>query len=394
MNSITRRGALALTLAAAAPGGLAQAEERAVFPFRVTRNIAWTGVSLNGKGPFPFTLDTGANSYLITPELVAQLGLLNTNAAVRSQTAGGLTTLRVYDIKEIVIGGAVRDFNVPVIELHDRTLDLTQGIVPTSNLASVGFDFDAEKVTVARALAAEPAGYAPVRLVNEMRRGGFSRSDLTSEQAQAVIRAELDGQPVRLMVDTGASTSLYLFGDYVRARNLWDRDSKAVEGKASTVGGVVSTRLVRMKQLKLAGAVFKDVPAHLAEPHATYHGADSTDGLIGMELLRRLNFVIAPERRQIWFKPSKAMDDVYRYDRAGLGIDKVGAEIRVTSVHPGSPAARAGLVRGDKVTGWAGQGGYFGLLWALQGPPGDVVRIQVERAGAPTVLAVTLEERV
>ena len=73
------------------------------------------------------------------------------------------------------------------------------------------------------------------------------------------------------------------------------------------------------------------------------------------------------------------------------GVDGV---LRVIWVRQGGPAARAGLVLGDKVTGWRGKDGYYGLVWALTGAPGTRVEIQVERAGTPSMIAVELQDSV
>ena len=393
MGSVTRRDALALTLAAAAPAGWAKAAERASFPFKVTRNVAWTGVTLEGQRPLPFMLDSGANNYLIDPAAAEKAGLRRTGEVASAETAGGRVALPVYNSREIVIGGALRDVNVSLIGLKKETMDLTQGIVPSSTLASVGFDFDAERVSVARELAKAPEGYERVDMANQSTQG-FSHLQHSVEAPQPVIHAELDGQPVRLMLDTGANDTLVLFGGYVRRHGLWDHYAKVLPGRARTVGGLIGLKTVRAEVLRVGQVSFKGLPIALSDPASQGRGNDWSDGLIGLEVLRRLNFIIAPERRSVFFKPSKDIDDVYRYDRAGLSIERVQESIQVVHVAAGGPAARAGFRLGDHVTGWAGQGGYFGLVWALQGAPGDVVRIQVERNGQPEVLAVTLEERI
>ena len=154
----------------------------------------------------------------------------------------------------------------------------------------------------------------------------------------------------------------------------------------------METRTVRGEKLSFGPYSFEKPLIHLSSPDSRGGMSQPADGLLGIEFLRRLNLVLDPRNKVIWFKPSKAIDDVYRYDRALMGVAPVGDAVRVVYAPPTGPAGRAGIKVGDKVTGWAGEGGYFGLLWALQGPPGDVISIQVERDGKPQVIDVKLEE--
>jgi len=173
-----------------------------------------------------------------------------------------------------------------------------------------------------------------------------------------------------------------------------ERERLAGLHREAQVGDVLG-RFVRAEQLKLGRYLFQTPIVHLGNPADTgLDGSENVQGVIGMELLRRFNFINHPGRKRLYLKPSQAMQDVYRYDRAGLEIDAVEGALKVVWVRDGGPAAKAGLVKGDKVTGWRGKDGYYGLVWALTGAAGTKVEIQVERAGVQTLMPVVLEERV
>ena len=74
--------------------------------------------------------------------------------------------------------------------------------------------------------------------------------------------------------------------------------------------------------------------------------------------------------------------------------DLADEAIRVTWLDPQGPAAKAGLRLGDKVTGWRGTDGYYGLMWALRGPAGSRIDVQLDRDGKPEILTVVLEDRI
>jgi len=206
-----------------------------------------------------------------------------------------------------------------------------------------------------------------------------------------VIFGSIDGRQMKFIVDTGASDSVFLFPHMVRELGLWNKYPKFRPGRANTLGATVETREVLADNISFGSLTFKKPFVTLADPQSQGKIYDEADGLLGMELLRRINFILDGDNRAFWIKPNAALNDVYRYDRAGVWISNEGGELRVTGLSHG-PAAEAGLRMGDKVTGWGGQGGYFGLMWALQGAPGAVVSIQVERDGKPEVIGVKLEE--
>jgi hypothetical protein len=189
--------------------------------------------------------------------------------------------------------------------------------------------------------------------------------------------------------------SLVLEPDFVRRHNLWDAFPVSAESAIRTLARTAHVRVVRGGRLEFGRFAFERPIVMLGNPaDSDEDGTDDIDGVIGFELVRRLNFIHHPGRKRLYIKPSKALHDVYRYDRAGIEIDAVDGALRVVWVRPGGPAAGAGLVVGDKVTGWRGKDGYYGLVWALTGAPGTRVEIQVERAGAPSLIAVELRDSV
>jgi hypothetical protein len=209
-----------------------------------------------------------------------------------------------------------------------------------------------------------------------------------------VIRAEIDGVPVRLRLDLGSPEALALNGDFVKDNGLWDK------GKPGEAGadGKERSRLMRVGRLKVGKMVFAGPIATISAPDlggaVVNRDNTYTDGTIGMELLRRMNFVVDQPKRAFWLKPSKLAADGYRHDRSGASILRVGGEIKVMSVQAGGPADKAGLKKDDKISGWKGPDGYDGLKWALRGAPGAKVEVEVQRDGKAELVAITLAEPV
>lgn len=406
---LTRRTAMgnALALGAGLGGGLSLAGEALAAapvetPFRVVRNQPWVAVTINGKDPLAFLVDTGSNSFAITDPAAATLGLAKV-ANVQVQGLVGRARADVYRTQTLVIGSGIKERNVFLAGLSAGNYDFISGLAPIAKFGVMGLDFDRQIMSVARTMD-PPEDYDAIDTIpmgqtfgTTNRMGALARDvDSVNELDQRpVFRGTLDGRPITLLLDTGAGVSLHLTPDYVRKHNLWDAYARTTESAVRTIVRTAHARIARAGRLQFGRFIFERPIVSLGNPaDSNEDGTDIIDGVIGFELIRRLNFFNHPGRKQIFFKPNSALNDVYRYDRAGIEIDAVDGALRVVWIRPGGPAAQAGLVVGDKVTGWRGKDGYYGLVWALTGAPGTKVDIQVERSGAASLITVELAESI
>lgn len=380
--------------------GVARADEGVTFPFAMTRNRPWAAVQVAGKDPpLAFMIDTGASGFCIRPSKAALLGLAKIGVA-HGQALVGRQDYAAY-AASLVLGGAVRQDRSPMYGVEGLP-QLIDGLIPLPRFQLMGMDFDRRQVLLVNSLPKGLEGYqaldltaSPIPYGSVSRFGDYS-TDFENQLARdhrPVIDAELDGEAVKLMVDTGSDGGLFLYPDYVKRKGLWDYYPEHRPGRARTAALTCDTRTVRAQRFKLGRIAFANPIVTLADPAASnLDGTGTTAGLIGMELIRRLNFIFHPLPRRLWIKPSAAIADGYRYDRAGAEVDVVGGEARVVSLAPGSAAERAGLQLNDKVTGWRGKDGVDGLSWALKGAPGSTVDIQIERGGSSQMVSIVLED--
>lgn len=394
-----RRALLAL-LGATAAAGRAEAATGAEFPFRVTRNQPWAAVTINDREALAFLIDTGSTSFAITTQAATNLALPRATSAV-ARGFVGRTDVPVYVANTVVVGGGVKEHDVALGGLDVGSYDLISGLIPIAKFGVMGLDFDRQMMLVAKSLDGTPEGYdAFPTFVGGENFGSVSRLGADDDSRsqldhRPVIEVELDGEKIKLMVDTGAHSSILLRPDYVRAKGLWDHYPRSTQTSIRTIARSAVVRVARAGQLKIGRFVFQNPLIELGDPaDSTADGNQDVQGLIGMELIRRFNLINHPGRKRLYLKPSQAIQDLYRYDRAGLEIDSVDGALKVVWVRAGGAAAKAGLTLGDKVTGWRGRDGYYGLVWALTGAAGTKIEIQVERGGAQTLIPVTLEETI
>lgn len=104
--------------------------------FRKSLNLIFTGVTINGQGPFDFAIDTGASQTVLSEKLVAQLGLKPiTTTIMHGVGGGGKIDTKLYQVKDIGVGD-VRIKNLPVGTFNDPLVtQLADGILATAMLS-------------------------------------------------------------------------------------------------------------------------------------------------------------------------------------------------------------------------------------------------------------------
>ncbi len=95
-----------------------------------------------------------------------------------------------------------------------------------------------------------------------------------------VARGEVNGTPLTLLVDTGASTVVLKSGDAARAGV--DLSSLAFSTPVSTANGTTFAAPVRLRSVAIGGIVLDDVEGLVAKPGSL------GENLLGMSFLRRL----------------------------------------------------------------------------------------------------------
>jgi hypothetical protein len=375
-------------------GRPAWAADELSYPIKVIYNAPLTAVSIDGNEALPFLVDTGGQAVTIDSAAAEKMGLAKAKDISFGAAKFKLTR---YQAKEVLIGGALQMRDQTITALPARATDLAKGRVPATLGAPIRIDFEAGRVRFVKSLAAEIEGLQSVGYT--YRESGAARDTISP---QPIITAEIDGAPARLRLDSASTAGVTLSSRYVRVKGLWDRYGAGLAHEG--VGAFGAYKMVKAERLGIDKYAFAAPIIRLSDPDAPEASADApddasfaplvpSDGTIGMEMLRRFHIIIDPRTGRVFFTPNSAVADGYRYDRAGIEIDQGEDGPKIAAVAPDSPAAAAGLKAGDKLTGWNGEGGVNGLVWALQGAPGDKIALRIERDGAQSVCEVVLAER-
>jgi hypothetical protein len=348
----------------------------------VTSRIAVIGprvvmaLTIEGRGPYPFLLDTGGYVSLINNRLAGELGLAK-RGLTRIAGVGGAATAPVYLAKDVIFGGGARQQGVALVGTD--LLGGGGGGGPLGALAS-GFltSIDSDLDMQAGEWRAYPGG-RPDR-AGLTRVGKYRYDEHQGRGPRGSNRlfgpAAIDGRSRQFLLDTGAPRVAALDHPTARAMGLWNDQRPFAPIRPSGVSGQAGVaRLVRADSLEFGSVRFTRPLVTLgAFGDRTGRG----DGVIGLELLRHFNLSTDVRTGELWVAHHGATrfpDE--RYGMSGIWVDQRGDQVIVAAVGTGSPAAEAGVRTGDAVVGEP----FRAVLAKLGARPGQAVPLAIERDG-------------
>ncbi len=222
-------------------------------PFRVVDGRIYVDVHVNGQGPFPFAVDTGASGLgRADASLVARLGLSVTGAA---ETSDAIATARVdtVDLASVELGGLTRN------NLHVIARDYSGKLSADAAFAGIlGREFFADGLLV---------------LDYPARRLSFSRSSGLNPGEAGVLRySRAFRVPVMIgsvategNLDTGANVA------FVLPKSLFDRlggGPIAASGEGKLTNTVVKTGSATMHgPFRIGAASLADITVRVSDSY-------------------------------------------------------------------------------------------------------------------------------
>ena len=281
-----------------------QLERIAVVPFDTdeTEHI-FVPVVLNGRST-RFMLDTGAFWSGIHEDLATSLKLKDrTSPYLILVDASGTKIDRMVTVPGMKIGDAVFDTPIDLFVDHappERTIEQEGGVVGLNLLTHMDLEIDyaAKTISLFSQKHCEGAGVhwadeevalKYTRAKPDIPMGTHIRRKTSEDQIDfPIVGAELEGELVRTLFDTGSTvTSIDL--DHAKRRFGIGPGSPGVEpaGVAYLPSGkTVDLYSYTFKTLTISGITFENVPVHLGK-------FDESDLILGMHELKYLHLYFA-----------------------------------------------------------------------------------------------------
>ena len=213
-------------------------------------------VSIGGRGPYAFIVDTGAERTSIAGELAEDLKL-GRGAGARLHSMTEVSRIQTVLIPALEVGGrSILGINAPA--LARRNIG-AEGILGVDSLQSqrVSFDFARRQMTVTLSRKREEIWPDDTIVVTAKNRLGHL----------VMVDAAVDGEKVWVILDTGAETTV---ANSVLRRKL-ERRGKSLETwpieLQSVTGGRIAAEQSMMRKIRLGGVDINNLPVAFADVH-------------------------------------------------------------------------------------------------------------------------------
>jgi hypothetical protein len=234
--------------------------------------------SIDGKGPYPFILDTGGHD-MLTPEFCRRNGLEAAGNGFSTGAGAGKTKTKFTKVKTISVGGATisdQPFLVLDIDLGKATGDgKPQPIAGILGLElferfAITIDYRGRKMTLHARSNLSCRGQAiPIRFTSDM----------------PLASATLDGRSGMFGIDTGNNSDLIVFRRWAESNHLAAVYEPGQTVDAISVGGAVEFTKANAKSFQLGGEDLGAIRILLAPRNAGSLSANSEAGNIGNSIL-------------------------------------------------------------------------------------------------------------
>jgi PDZ domain/Aspartyl protease len=360
-------------------------------PIRLANNHIYVDTMVNGKGPFPFIVDTGGHT-ILTPSTVAALALESQGSAPSAGAGEKIATNGYAKVREIAVGAMrMRDQTAFTLDFASKE---TEGFEVGGMIGfeffrrfAVRIDYGSGTMTII-----DPARFDPKDAGTPI---PFRFYDHVPQ-----VEGRFGDLPGRFAIDTGSRTELNLTTPLVecaRLRDAYPGGVLAVDGWG--VGGPVKSHVVRGKSLTLGTVTVADPVASLSTAKAGSFSDANYEGNVGSGFLKRFVVTFDYAHQVMYLKPLVPPPaDAGTFDKSGMWINLDHQGFAVADVADGGPAKDAGLAVGDVITAIDGKpAASFALseareLFRLR-PDGTVIRLDVVRSGARITSAIALRSR-
>jgi predicted aspartyl protease len=229
-------------------------------------------VQINGRGPYRFVVDSGADTSAVGLRIARDLQLPVTTPAILN----GMTSRELVDrvrVAQFTLGPSTfHNLEMPAL----REIDLGgDGLIGIDALVRqrLMMDFETHVIKVEDAL--KPIKYSPNDIVIRAKR----------ERGQLILtEVRVNGLPVEAVIDTGSEITV---GNLALRERLAHRRSLTTVDAIGVTGVTMKMELARIGELKLGPVLLRDIPIAFADvpPFKLFGLNDEPAILLGTDML-------------------------------------------------------------------------------------------------------------
>jgi hypothetical protein len=348
---------------------------------------------LNGKGPYRFIFDTGGAN-IVDPAVAKEIGALGSGSAQGSGAGSQTESFSLANISTLQVGDAVLKDQLFAIAPTRQGFGVSAGH-PVDGL--IGWEVLARYVTT--------FDYANQRVVLSM--PGTAPAPANGHVVpfvfygtQPQIACTIDNIPAECAIDTGARDTITFMAPFAASHPQIVPASLTGEGiDGFGVGGPAMGKLGRVRSVGIDDLQLNNLVGDFSTQTEGAFAAPFVAANIGGNLLRRFTVTFDYDNGTMTLVPNAAFNEPDSYERSGLFLIKHGGRIVVADSRPGTPAAAAGIVKGDVIDSIDGAPASTMLLGDIRArlaqPAGTVVTLQLSaKDGTQRTVKLTLRDYV
>ncbi|WP_407425730.1 aspartyl protease family protein [Arcticibacter sp.] len=328
--------------------------KRHTIGFRLVKNLIVVPITINGKGPFNFLLDTGIGVCLITnPSLIDSLHLSGLRQMkITGFGQGNELSASVASGVTLRLGKTVAH-SMNVIILNEDLLELSETLgMPVHGL--IGYDFfnsfmveirySAQRITLRPFLSR----YIPEK---------STAVPISIEDKKPYIEStvELDGKiykALKMIVDTGAGHAVSLESYDEKSFIAPDKSIEANLGVGLL--GPIHGHIGRIQSISIGSHLFQNVVSSFPEFQEVLKRSGFPDrhGNLGNPILKRFRVMFDYSRRKVYLRPAPNYKEPFEHDMSGLELVTRAPDFKrilVNRVEINSAADSAGLQVSDEI---------------------------------------------
>lgn len=368
---------------------LLEGKDKIEVPFRYYAGYILLELEIQGILPLIFIYDTGAEHTIIFEKHITDLLGFEYDNSVSIRGSDINSTIQAF----IARGISLQLKKVPAVKrdivvLNENFLNLKEmtgvqidGIVGGSFFRNLTVEIDFKRQNLVL--------WHPDKF--KKRLNGYSKHDLEiiDNKPYLICNTKKPNDQefeLKLLLDTGASLAFLINTN--TSPDLSPPEITTPGNLGKGIGGSISGYKGKMKSLDFGSYHFENILTHFQEidndvDPVYYNGRN---GLIGNLLLERFHIVINYLSSEIYLKPNTKINKEFKYNLSGMELIAFGPGLKnyiVFEIIPGSPAAEAGIEKGDilKKLGIFSAEKYtlFNLDNKLSQRPGKLIKVEMQR---------------
>lgn len=330
---------------------------RVDIPFQLVNNLMVVDIVFHQTLPVKFIFDTGAEHTILCKKELAEILALPYDRSFKILGADMRTELTAHLLRRISLKVKNSYIEAPkqdILVLDDDyfKLDEASGEKISGILGADMFNRHVVKINYVKKIISlfDSEKFVPP--------DDFEQFDLDIKSGKPyfypnVFIEKKDSIPLRILLDTGSLLPMLLFTNTHPSLKL---PSQYIRGSIGIgLGGNVLGYVGKVSQVKLSPTIgFDALPCHFQDIDLVMDSTSSKtrNGIIGEPLLSRFTIYVDYVREKLYLQPNHFYKKEIRFDRSGLNLIAVGADLDQYLVHdivPNSPAAWADFRKNDEI---------------------------------------------